>query len=120
MFADAGFPALAGEGPKQVGDAHLLPGGRRRAAAARQTGAAGAAERAVAAAARAVLGGEVSGEEAAVVRGAGGAEGAGRAQVPKDAGLVAVVGHGALVAAVAGETEAKPARGGAHGRGRVQ
>lgn len=110
MFADAGFAALAGEGAKQVGDPRLLPGGRQGAAAARQAGAAGAAEPAAVVAPRAVL----RREEAVVVRAAGRAEGAGRAQIPKHAGLVAVIGHGALVAAVAGET-AQTAPGGAHG-----
>lgn len=118
VFADAGFAALAREGAKQVGDPRLLPGGRQGAAAARQAGAAGAAEPPVAVAARAVLHWEVLGEEAAVVRAAGGTEGAGGAQVPKHAGLVAVIGQGALVAAVTGET-AKTAHGGAHRRGRV-
>lgn len=116
MVADAGFPALAGEGAKQVGGPHLLPGGRQGAAAARQTGAAGAAEPPVAVAPRVVLRWEVPGEEAAVVRGAARTEGAGGAQIPEHAGLVAVVRHGALVAAVTGETEAKMANGGAHRR----
>lgn len=115
MFADAGFPALAGEGAKQVGDPRLLPGGREGGAAARQTGAAGAAEQPVVVAARAVL----RGEEAAVVRGAARTEGTGGAQIPKHAGLVALISHGASVAAVTGETEAKAARGGAHRRGSV-
>lgn len=123
MPADAGgSPALAGQGAEQGGDPRFLPGRREGAAAAGQAGAAGASEGLVvmAAARREPAGavlqlrGEIFGEEAAVVRGAGCAEGAGRAQIPEHAGLVAVVCHRAPVAAVTGEAAATSACGGAH------
>lgn len=61
----------------------------------------------------AVLRGEVSGEEAGIVWGASCTEGAGGAQISKHTGLIAVVSHPAPVAAVAGETPATAAHGGA-------
>lgn len=62
----------------------------------------------------AVQWGKVFGEEAAIICGAGSTEGAGGAQIPKHAGLVAVVGHHAPVAAVTGEAQAAAANGGTH------
>ena len=123
MLAHTGSPAFPGQRPEQGRDPRFLPGGRQRGAAAGQTGAAGAADglMVIAGARRnpfeAVLGGEVSGEEAAVLCGAAG-RAAGRAQVPEHAGLVTVVRHPAPGAAVTGETSAAVADGGAQsGRG---
>lgn len=125
VFAHAGFSAFAWKRPKQGGDPGLLPGRRHGAAAAAaatsgQTGAAGASQGLVvvlAAGGRepasALLRWEVFGEEAAVVSGAGRAEGTRRAGVSEHAGLVAVIRHGAPEAAVAGDAQAVAADGGA-------
>lgn len=110
MFAHAGFSAFARKSPEQGGDPFLLPGRRQGAAAAGQTGAAGASQRPVVV----LAAGKVFGEEAAIICGAGSAEGARGAQILEHAGLVAVVGHHAPVAAVAGEAQAAAAHGGTH------
>lgn len=105
MFADAASPALPGQRAEQGGDPVLLPGRRQgAAAAASDAGAAGAAEGRVAVVAlRRERRGEIFGEEAALVRRAGSAEGAGGAQVTEHAAQVAVVRHRAPVAAVTGK-----------------
>lgn len=110
MLADTGSPAFAGKGSKQGGDPHFLPG--RREGAAGATTAAAAAEGLVVMVV-AVLRWEISREEAALVCGAGRAEGAESAQLSEHAGVVTVVGHPAPVAAVTGEAPAAAPCGGA-------